>query len=308
MNLKDVHIAVVVADAGSLTAASVRLGFAPSTLSKAIARLERASRVKLFEHVGRGVRPTAFGRAFLEQARRIDLMAGDLYARLRDLRQGRSGTLRLGVGLGVSDRWVVPLVVEQVERGVHVALTGGMTDSLMRGVAAGELEFALLGLSTPPVLPLLWEPLCDDPMGPVAPLGHALLTGARRPSWAQLARARWIVPSAGTASFSEYERNFAAHGLPAPAPAVASTSSARERALGLALGAVILAPRSAADTPGMRQHFQPVAVPGGWQSERRMGLVRRADAYLSAAAERAIALLHDEARVGRASGSGEVVE
>lgn len=296
MNLNDLHIAVVVADTGSLTAASARLGFAPATLSKAVARLERANKVKLFERVGRGMRPTAFGRAFLERARPIDLAAGDLYAALRDLRQGRSGLLRWGVGHGVPDRWVLPLAIEQAERGVHWVLSGGMTDSLMRGVAAGELEFALVGLSAPPTRPLVWEPLCDDPMVPVAPRGNALLGSRRRPSWAQLARARWIVPSRGTASFAEFERNFAALGLDAPLPCVASASSGRERALARALDAVVLAPRSASQTPEIKGDFSVLTPPGGWLSDRRLVLVRRADAYLSPAAERAIAQLHEMAR------------
>lgn len=298
MNLNDLHIAVVVADAGSLTAASVRLGFAPPTLSKAIARLERASKVKLFEHAGRGMRPTAFGRAFLERARHIDLAAGDLHAALRDLRQGRSGLLRWGLGMGVPDRWMLPLAHQQTERGVRWVLSGGMTDSLMRGVAAGELEFALLGLSAPPARPLVWEPLCDDPMEPIAPRGHALLNGSRRPGWAQLARARWIVPSPGTASFAEFERNFAAHGQEAPPPWVSSTYSNRELALGLALGAVVLVPRSAIELPEVQRDFSRLVPPGGWSSDRRLALVRRADAYLSPAAESAFAQLHEMARAG----------
>ncbi|MFT4194242.1 LysR family transcriptional regulator [Ottowia sp.] len=298
MNLNDLHIAVVVADAGSFTAASVRLGFAPSTLSKAIARLERASKVKLFEHAGRGMRPTAFGRAFLERARHIDLAAGDLHAALRDLRQGRSGVLCWGLGMGVPDRWALPLAARQMARGVRWVLSGGMTDSLMRGVAAGELEFALLGLSAPPARPLVWEPLCDDPMEPIAPHGHELLSRSRRPSWAQLARARWIVPSPGTASFAEFERNFAAHGLAAPPPCVASTYSNRELALSATLGAVVLAPRSATELPAVQRDFGRLSPPGGWSSDRRLALVRRADAYLSPAAESAIAQLHELARAG----------
>jgi DNA-binding transcriptional LysR family regulator len=272
------------------------LGFAPPTLSKAIARLERASKVKLFERAGRGVRPTAFGRAFLERARHIDLAAGDLHAALRDLRQGRSGQMRWGVGMGVPDRWVLPLAARQTERGVRWAISGGMTDSLMRGVAAGELEFALLGLSAPPARPLVWEPLCDDPMVPIAPHGHALLKAGRRPGWAQLARARWIVPAPGTATFAEFERNFAAHGLEAPPPWVASSYSNRELALGLALDAVVLVPRCATELPDVQRDFGQLAPPGGWRSERRLALVRRADAYLSPAAEHAIAQLHEMAR------------
>lgn len=299
MDLNDLHLAVVIAEEGSLTAASARLGVTPPTLSKALARLERATKVKLFERLARGMRPTDLGLAFLERARPIDLAAADLHAALRDLRLARRGKLRWGVGQGVPDRWVVPLATELVADGVHLALSGGMTDSMLRGVAAGELEFALLGLPAPPAAPLDWLPLVDDPMQPLAPLGHALLRGRRAPSWAQLAQARWIVPAPGTSTFVEFERNFAEQGLAAPLPCVVSSSSQRELSLATALDALVLVPRSVINEPGLRDRFDPISPPGGWHSGRRLAVVRRAGGYLGPAAERAIARLQDRVTARR---------
>jgi LysR family transcriptional regulator, regulator of abg operon len=291
MNLDDIHLAIVIAREGSLTAASARLGITPPTLSKAVARLERATKVQLFERLARGMRPTELGQAFLDRARSIDLAAGDLHAALRDLRQARAGVLRCGFGQGVPDRWVLPMATALAGDGVRLDLTGGMTDLLMRSIGLGELEFAVLGLAAAPPEGYAWQPLLDDPMQPLAPNGHALARGRRAASWSQLAQARWIVPASGTSSHAEFERNFAAQGLATPAPLVASRSSQRELPLALALDALVLVPRSLLKEPGVQAQFARVAPPGGWQSERRLGIVSRAGGYLSPTAQRAMALL-----------------
>lgn len=284
MHLDDLHLALVIGREGSLTAASARLGIAPGTLSKALARLERAAKVKLFERMARGMRPTEVGAAFLARAARIDLAAADLHAELRDLRQARSGVLRIGIGQGIADRWIQPAIVAIVERGVSVELSGGMTDSLRRDVVLGELDFAVFGLFAPPGEGLAWQVLLDDPMQSMAPKGHPLTRAAPRVTWRELAAARWLMTGRSTSTWSEFDANFKAHGVPAPLPAVISRSSNRERLLTLALNAVVLMPRSVIDDPEVRAKLAPIVPVGGWRSRRRLGIAYRDDAYLSPAA------------------------
>ncbi len=292
MDLSDLHVAVIVGREGSITAASVHLGMAPGTVSKAISRLEREAKVTLFERLARGMRPTEIGAAFLARASALDLAAEDLYAQLRDLRQSRAGTLRIGMGQGVPDECVLPVVTRLVERGVHVQLAGGMTDSLTREVATGELEFAVFGLSEPPESPLAWEAVVPDPMQPMAPRGHPLARPRRQVPWRELARARWVVTGRQTATFAEFERNFRERGVAAPEPTVLSRSSFRDVALARAIQALVLVPRSAA-----RLHaasgLEPVSPAGGWQSRRSLCLVWREGGYLSPAAEHAMTLFRD---------------
>lgn len=294
MNLDDLHMAVVVGREGSLSAAAVRLGVAPGTLSKALARLERATRVRLFERLARGMRPTEMGLAFLARAERMDLDAADLYAQLRDLRQSRRGLLRLGLGQGIPDRWVEPVARTLVARGVHLELVGGITDSLTRAVGLGELELAVTGLAAAPGGGLAWQRLRDDPMQPMAPAGHPLADAGREAGWNELAAARWIVPARGTATWAEFQRNFEHHGRAAPEPVVTSRSSGRERLLAVALGALMLVPRSARQAgDDLAPGLVPVRVSGGWASARCVGVVQRAGGYLSPPAELAIGLLRD---------------
>jgi len=290
MDLNDLHLAVVVARSGSLAAAAQELGLSQPTLSKSVARLERQLKVRLFERLARGMRPTEIGRAFLERARGIDLAAADLHAALRDLRQGRAGVLRLGFGQGVPDHWLMPVFQALVADGVTLDLQGGMPDLLLPRVATGEIEFALLGVSGAPGAPLTFEPLRADPIVPFAPVRHPLARQRSAITWDQLARARWIVPPTGTSTRADFDRNFAARGHRVD-PVVVSGATHRELALALALDALLLLTRSRIEAPSVKAGFVPLAPPGGWRSPRRVGLVHRAGGYLSPAAQRAMKLL-----------------
>lgn len=300
MNLDDLHLAVVIAREGSLAAAADVLGISQPTLSKAVSRLERQLKVQLFERLARGMRPTEIGRAFLDRASAIDLAAADLRATLRDLRQARAGVLRFGFGQGVPDHWLLPVITQLANDGLSVELTGGMPDSLVPRVAVGDLEFALLGVSGLPGGNLEFEPLRSDPIQPVAPVGHPL-TRKRAPSWEDLARSRWVVPPPGTSTRADFERNFTTRGLSVH-PLVVSAATQREALLAIALGALLLLPRSKLDEPAVRSAFVPVTPPGGWRSPRRVGFVTRKGGYLSPSAQQAMKLLRRS--VGKAASTG----
>jgi DNA-binding transcriptional LysR family regulator len=82
--IRDVEIVGEVVRAGGFRAAARRLGLAQSAISTRLAALERRLGIKLFERAGRGVRLTAAGRRFLEQAERLiaarDRIVGELAA------------------------------------------------------------------------------------------------------------------------------------------------------------------------------------------------------------------------------------
>ena len=295
VDLDDIRIFLAVAREGSLAGASERLGTTQPTLSKAVARLERENKVKLFERLPRGMRLTDVGDAFLRYAERLDLEATDLYAALRDLRQARAGVLRLGVGQGVPDRLVTAMAGQMIGTGVDLDIAGGMTDSLQRAVAIGELEFAVIGLMQAASPGLTWTPLRDDPMQPIAPADHPLASTDQPVAWSVLAAAKWIVPGSGTASFDEFQRNFHDRGLPAPRPCVASRTSHRELPIAAAIGAIVLVPRSLAEEAGRVLNFVSVRPEGGWSSSRELGIVRRQAGYISAAAQKAIDCIREAA-------------
>lgn len=88
-SLKDLRIALAVADAGNFRSAARRLDIAPSTLSHAVTGLERTLNLRLFHRTTRSVALTLEGRAFLERVRPI---LGELDGVLTD-KHGQSGEI-----------------------------------------------------------------------------------------------------------------------------------------------------------------------------------------------------------------------
>src|SRR5262245_50449019 len=66
MKLRDLHILMAVAQAGSMNKAAVVLNMTQPAVSRSIAELERAVGVSLLDRNARGVEPTAYGRALLD--------------------------------------------------------------------------------------------------------------------------------------------------------------------------------------------------------------------------------------------------
>lgn len=71
MTLTQLRYAVEVADAGSISAAAVRLFISQPSLSAAVGQLEEEMGVRIFERSSRGVRPTEEGTRFLSYARQV---------------------------------------------------------------------------------------------------------------------------------------------------------------------------------------------------------------------------------------------
>ena len=66
VKLRDLHIALAVADAGSMTRAAEELAVSYPVVSKTISELEQTLGVKLFDRRISGVAPTHYGDALLK--------------------------------------------------------------------------------------------------------------------------------------------------------------------------------------------------------------------------------------------------
>ena len=66
VKLRDLHIALVVAEAGSMTRAAEELTVSYPVVSRTISELEHTLGVKLFDRSISGVEPTHYGRALLK--------------------------------------------------------------------------------------------------------------------------------------------------------------------------------------------------------------------------------------------------
>jgi DNA-binding transcriptional LysR family regulator len=126
---------------GSFTAAAQRTHVCQSTVSMRIQELENTLGVKLFDRSARIIRLTPKGRDLVDYAERFIRLREELEQRIA-APQSLSGLVRLGVAEVVSVTWL-PAFVQTVHRlhpGVSLILEQALTEQLLRGLRAGELD------------------------------------------------------------------------------------------------------------------------------------------------------------------------
>ena len=108
MELRHLRYFVAVGEEQHYGRASRRLRVAQPALSRQIQDLEEEIGFKLFDRLSRGVKLSAAGKLFLEDARRILQAVSEATARAAHVARGQSGTLRVGFPENASWHGVVP--------------------------------------------------------------------------------------------------------------------------------------------------------------------------------------------------------
>ena len=108
MELRHLRYFMAVGEEQHYGRAARRLRVAQPALSRQIQDLEEELGCKLFERLPRGVKVSAAGKLFLEDARRILQEVSEAAVRAGRVASGRSGTLRVGFTENASWRGVVP--------------------------------------------------------------------------------------------------------------------------------------------------------------------------------------------------------
>src|SRR5882672_7235327 len=115
VKLRDLHIALAVAEAGSMTRAAEALAVSYPVVSKTISELEHTLGVKLFDRSISGVEPTHYGRALLKSGVAVfDEMRKGLQ-QIEFIRQPDAGELRIGSSI-VTDAGFLPAIIERFSR------------------------------------------------------------------------------------------------------------------------------------------------------------------------------------------------
>jgi DNA-binding transcriptional LysR family regulator len=160
---------------GSFLKAARALGLAQPTVTLHIHELEAESGLPLFDRSGRRRALTPAGELLAERAWPILDAFESLSRSMSELRDGRSGVLRIGSIEPAASQRVMPLLA-RVQRGrpaLRIRLDVSGTGGVSRGVADGELD---LGLSSAPPaeLGLRFEALFSEDMALLIPAGHRL--------------------------------------------------------------------------------------------------------------------------------------
>lgn len=133
---------------GSFAAAARESGQSPSTLAKAVARLEARLAVRLFHRTTRQVSLTPDGERLYARCEKLLGEVEALQAEASGVRAAPSGTLRLDMPIVFGRRFVLPqlaqLAVRHPELALDVRLSDGYTDLVKEGIDAairvGELK------------------------------------------------------------------------------------------------------------------------------------------------------------------------
>jgi len=137
---------------GSFAAAAREIGGTPSTIAKAVARLESSLRVKLFYRTTRQVSLTPDGERLFQRCQRVLAELDALQADAAETRAEPTGTLRIDIPIVYGKRIVLPLLTGLVRQypmlQLDVRLQDAYADLIRDGidlaVRVGDLQDSTL--------------------------------------------------------------------------------------------------------------------------------------------------------------------
>ncbi|MEM5438853.1 LysR substrate-binding domain-containing protein [Paraburkholderia diazotrophica] len=227
LRLRHLQVLLSVASTGNLSQSAAALNTTQPALSKWLKELEEDVGLALFERHARGLRPTPYGEALIEHARRIEAHLDNARDDMLALREGGSGLVSIGTS-GVSAADTVPLAVarllERMPR-ANVRIIESTMNQLMPQLARGELDIVVGRSGQEYDDPQLQtERLYTEPINFVARPHHPL-TGKTKVGWDDVLAYSWIVWPQGTPVRNALETALSAVGRALPNHCVETNSS-----------------------------------------------------------------------------------
>lgn len=216
---------LAVAEQGNITRAADTLNISQPALTKSMQKLEDYYGVKLFERVPSGVELTRFGEILLSHVKVMDNEHRHAVARIKELRDGRTGGLRIGAG----PVWLVsilpPLIAEfqQHYPNVSISLIGGVIDTLLPDLINGDLDLVCVSLDFPNQSEVVKQPLFNIHHVLVATPSHPLADG-HPVTASRIHEYPWMVLKSDYVGTERISSFFAANGLKPPRISFETTS------------------------------------------------------------------------------------
>jgi len=298
LDLRRLQVFHAVATRRSFSAAALSLSYTQSTVSEAVAALERELGVTLLDRSSRPVEVTPAGQVVVAHAETLLGQAAAIEDDLAALRQGDAGRVRLA---GFYTAWstFLPDAVAAFSRAhprVSLELDQADPPEAMRRLRAGELDVAVVFRFEPgdpagdPGERLVSTHLVPDPYTLALPARGALAR-RRRLEVADLADAKWCTAPVGSAATGIVQQFCRTHGGFEPDLAYPTDDVAMAQPLVAAGLAVAFLPslELARPYPGVAVRALPAAPPGReiWcvqPANRRLPAARAMVASLVAAA------------------------
>lgn len=187
-SLNELHVFTTLAESGHFTQAAERLGMSQSSLSAALAKLEKQLGTRLFDRHTRACRLTDAGAALLPAARRLVTDWGHLLAQARDIGSLLRGRVTVAAP-NVQCSLLLPPVIRAFKAthpGVRVVLHDVPEHEVHALVRSGAADLGI-ATQTDARLDLVSTAMVSDAFVAVMPPAHPL--AARRTlEWTQVAR------------------------------------------------------------------------------------------------------------------------
>lgn len=267
---------------GGVGKAATALHLAQPTVSTQLKELSQAVGVPLFEPQGRGLRLTPYGELLADTARdlfeRWQRFEEDLLA-MQGLQKGR---LRLAAV--TTTEYFVPDLLGPFTRqypGLEIHLTVENRDAVITHLARGEVELAVMMLP-PADLPLERWPFLENPLVPIAPVGHPL-TARGDLTLADLAREPRLTREPGSGTRQATDHYLASQGVDWPARLALGSNEAIKHGVAAGLGLAVLSRHTLGPDP-RQQGLVELAVAGlpirrmwhvVWRNDRALSLPAR---------------------------------
>lgn len=216
---------LVVAEKASITEAADVLNISQPALTKSMQKLEEQFGVKLLERLPVGVRLTKFGEIVLHHAKVMDNEYRHAISRVEALRDGGSETLSIGAG-PVWLASILPPIISQFQANspnIKISLIGGVIDTLVPALVAGELDLICLSLDFPNQAEVIKYPLFDIKHVLVADSLHPLV-GEENLEAASIHKYSWVMLKGDYIGGARIASFFAANGLNPPRVAFETTA------------------------------------------------------------------------------------
>jgi DNA-binding transcriptional LysR family regulator len=142
MTLVQLRHLISLARSGSFSRSAESLFLTQPALSRSIRALEEEMGQPLFDRIGRRSELTPFGQEVLARARQIVFEADELAASGQRMREGRAGSLRVGMGSGPGAMLMTPLLLKMAKQHptVHLTVSRAGTGQLVQALRERALD------------------------------------------------------------------------------------------------------------------------------------------------------------------------
>jgi LysR family transcriptional regulator, low CO2-responsive transcriptional regulator len=243
--LKQLRSLAATLERGTIVGAAAQLHVTPPAVAQQLRLLERSVGLPLFERTASGLRATDAGAALLASTARIETELAHCSRSIELMRDGKIGSISFGA---VSTaKYFAPQMLAafwEIHPEVDVKLVIGNREEILRGLAADELDVAIMGRS-PAELDLQVCRVGDNPHVLIAAPNHRLV-GVDAVARLTLGNERFLVREQGSGTRTLTDQLFNRSGIEPPIAMEITSNETIKQAVMAGLGIALISAHTVA--------------------------------------------------------------